>query len=127
MAIITTNRANQYVHAVYEDPRPSSARIYINDQGFTKNALSAVVDSHITHSPSGVSLQTFGYPSVNAQAIGGTGTDTTTIVTGVLFLTGEITHVQHQFVGVNDQRCNMDLTPFISMDPNRRAKNHAGS
>lgn len=124
MAIITTNRANLYVHAVYEDPRPSSARIYINEQGFTKNALSAVVDSHITHSPSGVSLQTFGYPSVNAQAIGGTGTDTTTITTGVLFLTGEITHVQHQFVGVNDQRCNMDLTPFISMDPNRRAKNH---
>ena len=124
MAIITTNRANRYIHAVYEDPRPSSARIYINDQGYTKNTLAAVVDSHISHSVSGTTLTDFGYPSVNAQAIGGTGTDTTTITTGALFLSGEVTHVQHQFVGVDSQRCNMDLTPFISMDPNRRAKNH---
>lgn len=124
MAIITTNRANRYIHAVYEDPRPSSARIYINDQGFTKNTLAAVVDSHISHSVSGTTLTDFGYPSVNAQAIGGTGTDTTTITTGALFLSGEVTHVQHQFVGTDSQRCNMDLTPFISMDPNRRAKNH---
>lgn len=124
MAIITTNRPNRYIHAVYEDPRPSSARIYINDQGFVKNTLAAVVDSHISHSVSGQSLTDFGFPSVNAQAIGGTGTDTTTTYTGVLFLTGEITHVQNQFVGITDQRCNMDLTPFVSMDPNRRAKNH---
>lgn len=124
MAIITTNRANRYVHAVYEDPRPSGNRVFINDQGFTKNALTAVVDSKLAHSVSGQTLTDFGYPSINAQYIGGTGTDTTTIWTGVLFLTGEITHVQHQTIGSAIQGANMDLAPFISMDPNRRAKNH---
>ena len=144
MAIIKTIKNPYWATAIlYEDPVPGATNMFIQHDAYDKTTLASQFDVAMNwntlgtysyysaatgsnHSGFGVttgianaSIATL--PSIaTAYSTAGTGT----ILTGVLQLNGEATHVRHHVLAVaaGDYRQNLDIAPFVSMDPARRPR-----
>lgn len=104
------------IHAVLEDPRPSGNRIFIWSEGFKKDTLDYVIGSGMNHNQSKNNLSNWGYPSLSY------GTEIRW--TGVLLLSGETVHCLHVATGNNDRANTLDMSMFLSMDPEKPVRNH---
>ena len=112
MAIIKTIRNPVNFATLFEDPIPGSDNLFIQADLYSKTTLNAQLNKGIIYGTSGQigSGSTFGYSNPTADSGAGLG--------GVLMLNGECTHVRHRiFNTVNDYRNNIDISPFVSMDP----------
>ena len=112
MAIIKTIRNPVNIASLFEDPIPGSDMLYMQSDAYSKGTLAPQYDIGLIFGTSGQigSGSTFGYSNPTADSGAGLG--------GVLMLNGECTHVRHRiFNTVNDYRNNIDISPFVSMDP----------
>jgi len=116
MAIIKNNKSNMQIHAVFEDPRPSGNRIFIWSEAFKKDTLDYVIAGGMNHNTAKNSLASWGYPSLSY------GTEIRW--TGVLLLSGETVHCLHVATGNNDRANTLDMSMFLSMDPDKPVRNH---
>jgi len=130
---------------VIEDPCPGSTTLYIQNEGFDKNSLTPLFDVGLNlnrdrgqisyYDALGTNSSGFGttqlhgvtgsstVPSITNGAYNSVtaGTLEETFLTGVLLLNGETTTVRSRtYNTVNTIRSNLDISPFVSMDPDRR-------
>lgn len=108
MAVLKTNKYAVNTAAVIEDPIPTSNYIYFQHDAHNKTTFAPQFDTWIQHSTSGTGITNFGYAGGTNYYMGGT-----------LVLTGNTTHVNHTSTTINDWQCNLDPSPFISMDTTR--------
>ena len=108
MAVLKTNKYAVTTAAVIEDPIPTSNYIYFQHDAHNKTTFAPQFDTWIQHSASGTGITNFGYAAGTNYYMGGT-----------LVLTGNTTHVNHTSTTINDYQCNLDPSPFISMDTTR--------
>jgi hypothetical protein len=120
MAIIKVNRSQHITAAVYEDPRPSSNRIYMfQDSAFVETTLDYVWNEGLTHTTAGTTPGGFGNPN---NHVAGSSEYTTN---GIMFLAGDVVHVNHVYTTANNERRqNLDWTQLASMDPANPSRNH---
>jgi hypothetical protein len=116
MAIIKNNKSSMQIHAVFEDPRPSGNRIFMWSEAFKKDSLDYVIAGGINHNTAKTSLSNWGYPSLSY------GTEVRW--TGVLLLSGETVHCLHVSTVNNDRANTLDMSMFLSMDPDKPVRNH---
>lgn len=143
MAIIKTIKNAYWATAIlYEDPVPGATNMFIQHDAYDKTSLAPQFDVAMNwntlgtyswyvpatgqnHSGFGVSTNYITSASATlpgTAGYGGAGPDS--LLTGVLQLNGEATHVRHRVFGVaaGDYRQNLDIAPFVSMDSTRRPK-----
>lgn len=108
MAIVRVSKYNVIVPGIFEDPKPSSDKIFFQKEAYTKSDLRHFFDKTISYNTAGTGFSNFGYSDPNIEGALG----------GVMQLANSVTHVRHFIENTqNDYRNNLDLSPFISMDP----------
>ena len=144
MAIIKTiKNAYWYTAILYEDPVPGATNMFIQHDAYDKTSLAPQFDVAMNWNTLGTYSLADGSVGTNSSGFGVTTNYITTnsatlpsvpgsystasfdsLITGVLQLNGESTHVRHRVFGVaaGDYRQNLDIAPFVSMDPARRPK-----
>ena len=144
MAIIKTiKNAYWYTAILYEDPVPGATNMFIQHDAYDKTSLAPQFDVAMNWNTLGTYSLADGSVGTNSSGFGVTTNYMTTgsatlpsvaggystasfnsLLTGVLQLNGESTHVRHNLFGlaVGDYRQNLDIAPFVSMDPARRPK-----
>jgi hypothetical protein len=144
VAIIKTIKNAYWLTAIlYEDPIPGATNMFIQHDAYDKTTLayqfdvamnwntrgtysSMASEDGANHSGFGVSATMVNYNSATLASVPSYGAQQAAIniLTGVLQLNGETTHVRHQVVNVTagDYRQNLDVAPFASMDSTRRPK-----
>lgn len=127
---------------VIEDPCPGSSTIYIQNEGFDKSSLTPLHDVGLNLNATRGQISFYDYsqnnsgfgatqlhglaasltaPSVTPAIYQAAATIEETFLTGVLILNGETTTVRSRiYNSVDSSRNNLDTSPFISMDPDRR-------
>lgn len=130
---------------VIEDPCPGSTTLYIQNEGFDKNSLTPLHDVGLNLNATRGQISYYDVFSTNSSGFGTTqlhavtgsttvpsitngsynsvtaGTQETTFLNGILILNGETTTVRARFNNtVNSINNNLDTSPFVSMDPDRR-------
>jgi hypothetical protein len=108
MTIVRTSKYNVIVPGIFEDPAPSSDKIFFQKETYAKSDLRHFFNKTISFNIAGTGFSNFGYSDPNVEGVLG----------GILQLADSVTHVRHFIENTqNDYRNNMDLSPFISMDP----------
>lgn len=124
MAIIKTLRNTQNVAAIFEDPIPGGDYIYFQNDAYTKGSIAPLFDLGLVWAISGkVSDGVFGYSKPDWPDRSDVLATDPGRVQGILQLAGETTHVRNFAggVGVNNSPFNnLDIAPFVSMDPNNK-------
>ena len=146
MAIIKTIRNAQFATALlYEDPVPGATNLFIQNDAYDKTTLAYQFDVAMNFNTLGFYSQ--GTPSIGTNTSGfGIGTSNLlynsgtvptvifpydaiitspySVMTGILQLNGETTHVRHIVYNTvaGHWAQNLDIAPFASMDPSRRVK-----
>ena len=129
---------------VIEDPCPGSSTMYIQNEGFDKNSLTPLHDVGLNLNATrgqiswydvlGTNSSGFGVTQLHALTssttvpsvahvsyVGTAATQETTFLNGILILNGETTTVRARLYNTVDSiNNNLDTSPFISMDPDRR-------
>jgi hypothetical protein len=121
MAKIKTMRQAENMSPLIEDPIPGANLVYILRDAHDKNTLSPYFDKGLITDTTGIDIGEFGASTgfqpnpANAFNRGGR-----------LQLTGETVHVTGYLnaqQGAAHHSNNLDLSPFVSMDPNNRFRN----
>ena len=116
MTILRSNRYSLNVPTLVEDPTPGSNTLYIQNEAYDELSLSQNFSKTISYNVAGTGYSTFG----TSLFVQNTDPD---YVTGVLILSGEVTHVKNLSLNVlNTWKNNLDISPFASMDLNNRIK-----
>ena len=116
MTILRSNRYSLNVPTLVEDPTPGSNTLYMQNEAYDKSSLSQNFSKTISYNVAGTGYSTFG----TSLFVQNTDPD---YVTGVLILTGEVTHVKNLYLNIlNNYKNNLDSSPFASMDPNNRIR-----
>ena len=64
MPIFKTNKTTFATHAVFEDPRPSSNRLYIWGESHNRDDLAYQINDGLNHSTNKTGISGRGYPSM---------------------------------------------------------------
>jgi hypothetical protein len=89
------------------------------NSALVKTTLDYVWNEGLTHTTAGTTPGGFGNTNNHA------GGSTENTRTGILFLAGDVVHVNHVFTGAsNDRRNTIDWTQLASMDPANPSRNH---
>lgn len=120
MAVIKNIKNYIDLNSLFEDPTPGSNYIYFQADAYYKDTLAPLFDVGLIYTTNGgVINSTFGYSGVSRATPDGYDDR----IGGVLQLNGETTHVRHNiFKTANTYKNNLDISPFISMDTNLKAR-----
>jgi hypothetical protein len=111
MAIVQNSKYNVVVPGMFEDPIPSSDKLFFQKEAYAKQDLKHFFDKTISFNTAGTSFSNFGYSDPTTASMLG----------GIMQLANSVTHVRHFILNTqNNYQNNLDISPFVSMDPTVR-------